>query len=160
LNLSERDSSLLKRKYYLYLYLYPEKIDEIYQIMIARYDSFNGQCLELNLLFDLGVAFFERGDYRQSRSIFRELREKSFSHPARSGILKIARNNNGSHKLYKGYITKIVPNKEGYVHSDSIGYDINFSVPPQKRQLNIRDDVEFKVAFNYRGEYAIELSLR
>jgi len=160
LNLSERDTSLLKRKYYLYLYLYPEKIDEIYELMKARYESFNGQCLELNLLFDLGVATFERGDYRQSRSLFGELREKSFSHAARSGILRIAKNKDSSHRLYKGYITRIVPNKEGYVHSDSIGYDIKFSVPPQKRQLNIRDDVEFKVAFNFRGEFAIELSPR
>lgn len=157
LKVSKKDQDLLKLKYYILRDIEPNNIEKIYEILLERYRAFDGNCSELKLLFELGVISFERRKYNESKAFFRELSEKCYDHPNRTGIKRVAQDSKKKDKKFKGYISKFISKKEAYVSSEEIGYPIMFVPIAQKRELHPREDVEFKVAFNYRGALAIDL---
>jgi hypothetical protein len=157
LEIFPKNQDLLKTKYYIIKNICPEETNYIYKILLARYLAAEGNCLDLNLLFDLGTISFELGHYKLSRDIFRELDGKSRGHYKSSGIIDVAKNSDNSRKVFKGYILELIPPKMGYVRSDEIRYPIKFSILTQKRELRQKQEVEFNIAFNYRGAFAIDL---
>jgi transcription antitermination factor NusG len=158
LNVSKKDQDLLKLKYYILRETEPNNIEKIYEILLERYRAFDGNCSELKLLFELGVISFERGEYNESKAFFQELNEKSYDHPNTSGIVRVAQDiKKKERKIFRGYISKFISKKEAYVSSEEISYAIRFVPIAQKRELHPREDVEFNVAFNYRGALAIDL---
>lgn len=157
LRVSKRNQDLLKLKYYILNDLEPDNIEKIYEILLERYKAFDGNCSELKLLFEIGVITFEQERYKESKAFFQELSEKCYDHPNRSGIKKVALDSKKKVRIFKGYISKFISRKEAYVSSEEIGYPIIFVPIAQKRELRHREDVRFKVAFNYRGALAIDL---
>jgi tetratricopeptide (TPR) repeat protein len=157
LKLSERNLDLLRLKYYITKELEPENNKKLCKLLFKRYNAFEGNCFELRLLFDLGVILFELEKYNESKAYFRELSEKSKYHPNRSGTIKICQTIDGKDKIFKGYYLRRISYKEAYISTEEIGYPLVFSPIAQKRKLIPRQDVEFKVAFNYRGILATQV---
>ena len=157
LKLSRKNSILLRVKYNILIETEPDNKEKIYELILKRYEAFEGKCIDLNLLFDLGVLSFERGNYIESKKFFQELEEISIDHPYRSGIKKVARDQNNSNKIFKGIVSTIISRKEGKLLCDDIGYPITFNPLAQKRIIDLNQHVEFNISFNYRGFMAIEL---
>ncbi len=157
LRISEKNQDLLKMKYYITIEIEPDNVERIYELLLERYETFDGNCSELKLLFELGVISFERGEYNTSKTFFKELNEKSYDHPYTSGIKRVAKDSNKEDIKFKGYTSKFMSKREAYVVSEEIGYDIKFNPLAQKREVYLRQDVEFNIAFNYRGAFAIDL---
>jgi|GEM_PF-1530528 len=157
LRISGKNQNLLKLKYYVLKEIEPDNVEQIYELLIERYETFDEKCSELKLLFDLGVISFERGEYNKSKTFFKELNEISYDHPYTSGIKRVAKDSNKEDRKFKGYISKFISKREAYVLSDEIGYPISFNPLAQKREVYSRQDVEFNIAFNYRGIFAIDL---
>lgn len=157
LRISKKNQNLLKLKYYVLKEIEPGNVEKIYELLIERYETFDEKCSELKLLFDLGMISFERGEYNKSKTFFKELNEISYDHPYTSGIKRVAKDSNKEDKKFKGYISKFISKREAYVLSEEIGYPISFNPFAQKREVYSRQDVEFNIAFNYRGIFAIDL---
>ncbi|PXF62080.1 MAG: hypothetical protein C4B59_00225 [Candidatus Methanogaster sp.] len=69
----------------------------------------------------------------------------------------MAKDSNKEDINFKRYTHEFISKREAHVLSEEIGYPIKFSSLAQKRELHSREDMEFNIAFNYRGAFAIDL---
>lgn len=157
LKLNSSDSNLLRLKYLITRSLEPENFEVLYDLLVKRYKSFEGECMEFQLLFELGAIAFELEKYNDSKQYFRELERRSYEHPKRGGIIKVAKDlEKFRDKIFKGQVTLWISEREAYITSKEFG-KIPFIPIVQKRKINLYDEMEFKVGFNYRGWLAVDL---
>ena len=157
LKISSRNRDLLKTKYRITKAIDPDDKENLHKLLLEIYLSADGNCTELNLLFDLAVLSFELGKFNLSKDVFRELDAKSHGHYKISGIVDFAKNFDGSKKVFSGYISELTPPKRGYVRPQEIPFPVKFSILTQQRDFRMKQEVRFNIAFNFRGVFAVDL---
>jgi tetratricopeptide (TPR) repeat protein/GTPase SAR1 family protein len=130
---------------------------ELFEILVRRYKAFTEACTELELLFELAVASFELGKYPDSRRYCAELTGLSSNHYWRGGIKAVAHEPGDSvDKVFTGRVYRYQRRKAS-IKSKIGTFDF---IPIREKyygEIGPNTEVEFKVAFNYRGQFAIEV---
>lgn len=139
----------------LYRKLAPEDVAGWKSLLERRYalEDRRGQC---GLLFDLGCAACELGDYRGALRSFGELEAESIGHPKRSGIVAVVRDG-GRDRRFTGLVTALRSRHEGWLRCSALGTEVKFIPVAQKFTVESGQSVTFSLGLNYRGFLGIEL---
>ena len=152
-------SDVAKMRTYTKLHrkLYPEDLEELYNILRIRYQIPEEQ-RNLSLLYELGRLSFTFDEYERSREHFSALERISQGHAKRWGIRDRGLNRSGDAVEFMGTVVRFDSSNLGYVDIPQIRRQVPFLPYAQKNQHQIGDNVTFKIGFNYRGWLAIDLS--
>jgi tetratricopeptide (TPR) repeat protein len=131
---------------------YPEKLKELILILLKAH-SIDSEDLDIN--FQLGVAFYKLGELSKAFSYFRNCDGLSYKRPDRFKTLTMFEKE-GDKKEFYGNIKKIIHETRGLVIRDIYNDEIFFN-PSRNPKVQEGDRVKFNIGFCFVGPQALDL---
>ncbi len=124
--------------------------------LLARRYRLEERGSDCGLLFALGQAACQLGEYAEAARYLEELDATSTGHPMRSGIVSVVKDGAGARR-FTGMVKSVTSRFEGWLRSDVVGHEIKCVPVKQKFTVTTGQTVSFSLALNYRGLLAIDL---
>lgn len=131
---------------------YPDKLRELITVLLQAH-QIDSEDLDIN--FQLGVAYYKLGELSKSFSYFRNCDGLSYKRPDRFKTLTFYEEG-GSGKVFGGNVKRIIHATRGYVTRDVYNDDIFFN-PSRNDKVREGDRVKFNIGFCFVGPQAIDL---
>jgi hypothetical protein len=152
------DGYLLKIQAYLYLDIFKDDDDKIFEALKKWHDFSNKK--DIRMLFNYGMILFKKELYHDSEIVFSEVNRQSQGMPNRSAIINaITLQEKGTNIFYEGIVELIIPEKnEAYLKCKNLP---NLKTPIKSFPPFIPKQgqhVKFNISFNYRGLLATNVS--
>ncbi len=144
---------LLRLKSYAFKLKYPNKKQELYQILLKRYSiPEERDCLEM--LYDLGRLSFELSP-KDCVIFFRELADNAYFHRKRRGVKDVIKDENGNDIKRTGVV--ISDSTRHLVRDQESRINLYFEFRKQKITPSEGEYMRYSVGFNYAGPIALDL---